>query len=104
VGAGFFSCEFRSAQTSSPWRNAWGCYADGFFVDAGGIAGEEAVEGHESDEAEDEAEGDADVESRWCSFAVLRTAKARTGNYKCNGKNNSGSSKNNSRSSAFGEG
>jgi hypothetical protein len=36
--------------------------AHGFFVDAGGVAGEEAVEAHEaSDEEEDEAEGDADV-------------------------------------------
>jgi hypothetical protein len=38
--------------------------AHGFFVDVGGVAGDEAVEAHQaSDEEEDEAEGDADVES-----------------------------------------
>ena len=38
--------------------------AHGFFVDVGGVAGDEAVDAHEAaDEQEDEAEGDADVES-----------------------------------------
>ena len=38
--------------------------AHGFFVDVGGVAGDEAVEAHDaSDDEEDEAEGDADVES-----------------------------------------
>src|SRR5437763_1970571 len=38
--------------------------AHGFFVDPGGVAGEEAVETHKTaDEQEDKAEGNADVES-----------------------------------------
>jgi len=47
-----------------------------FFVDAGGVAGEEAVEAHESaDEEEDKAEGDADVESHESSLVVEQMQK-----------------------------
>jgi hypothetical protein len=47
--------------------------AHGFFVDVCGVAGEEAVEAHKTaDEQEDEAEGDADVESHLsCPFSVV---------------------------------
>src|SRR5258705_3785770 len=47
--------------------------AHGFFVDVGGAAGEETVEAHKAaDEQEDEAEGDANVESHFSyPFSVV---------------------------------